>query len=807
MNRLALISLVLMSALASVPMSALARTTLTSPDLGWFFTLPSDYPTEVSSYDTPGSCDWYIAQPTTTTTTNYVARSPRLTPSILAGLNSTFEAYYERLYYGSQGSDNSWNSAIYGPTSRRYFYWNIVPLFGPWTIMRSLRFDFGHEEDVTDSVRQPEYLDPDYETGRWRAYATDEDMSKSGAYIDGPDANSKYAALLSYSARWTNSYSELEWANYTARRAITNSVPDYAALRNFSYQPTTHEVSRRLLDFDNYASLWQNLRYWADEYINQYDDTKSFIYRPHWLNTDGDHAYWSSTILTDSYGFFDFPAFGWTQNPVESFDHPTYTAPVFDNFENDGYCKHTGPAGVSIPRSVFYNIYVDNSIWHWEDFDYGASCGNLLYHLDYHFPELDHYYMPSLTRRLSFNDLCFINQYLSLFDRTYDIPQFNGFERYLSTTRHHEKTEVASVSAPAFRAADGTWFAEISPDSLSWGAGNERTYDVPSTNSYGQARMATRVDSSTTGGRVSIEAQGNAGSIYASDIMSDLNAPYDATLCFISSAALGEYGVVVSVIFYKGEEVLESVERTLGSASAWNRATLNGTGTTLIDRSFYKQWTPLALDDEFNYSLSPHAPGPEAYQTERIADATTWFVEADHHYVYTNQTFQSISNPLVYRGSDSSLRYRSVAADVTSRDVNHALNDELRSLAETLAEEDPDLSIDDSWFDEVRSNRYSAGETCGAQAYLFASNGIWLNLQGRQVLSAFYYDETTGEKIDLHPTTPIISISVHYSYSAGGSPYPGSVVESTPKNADIYIQPLTRVDWDWKALKRSSTSN
>jgi len=107
--------------------------TLESPQIGDFFTLPDGTPTDdIGSRDTPGSdpddfTGWYLGESDTEIVTNEVSRYrvTRMTPSVQAGVNSTFEGYLERLYYSSQGQSNVWDNSIWGPKSHLSFDFGI----------------------------------------------------------------------------------------------------------------------------------------------------------------------------------------------------------------------------------------------------------------------------------------------------------------------------------------------------------------------------------------------------------------------------------------------------------------------------------------------------------------------------------------------------------------------------------------------------------------------------------------------------------------------------------------------------------
>jgi len=56
-------------------------------------------------------------------TGRYVPRSPRLTPDVMAGVYSTFEAYCERQYFALQGQSNVWDTTVYGPRNNTKRFW------------------------------------------------------------------------------------------------------------------------------------------------------------------------------------------------------------------------------------------------------------------------------------------------------------------------------------------------------------------------------------------------------------------------------------------------------------------------------------------------------------------------------------------------------------------------------------------------------------------------------------------------------------------------------------------------------------
>lgn len=59
-----------------------------------------------------------------------VPRSPRLTTEVMAGVNSTFEAFFERMYFAGQGQTNSWNEAQWGSRNDFRTFWFKPSLHG-----------------------------------------------------------------------------------------------------------------------------------------------------------------------------------------------------------------------------------------------------------------------------------------------------------------------------------------------------------------------------------------------------------------------------------------------------------------------------------------------------------------------------------------------------------------------------------------------------------------------------------------------------------------------------------------------------
>ncbi len=89
-----------------------------------FIKVPTNVTEQVASEWTPGSDDWYIAQPSTSTTTNYVARTPRLDDTMLASFAATFDGFFEHLYYPTlSDTTNRWDAALYGPQDIPSRFW------------------------------------------------------------------------------------------------------------------------------------------------------------------------------------------------------------------------------------------------------------------------------------------------------------------------------------------------------------------------------------------------------------------------------------------------------------------------------------------------------------------------------------------------------------------------------------------------------------------------------------------------------------------------------------------------------------
>ena len=72
----------------------------------------------------------------------------RLTPDVMAGINSTFEGFFERMYYASQGQSNAWDEAVWGDRLDKWTFdftkfgkgpiwdWNDTELEWPWATNR-----------------------------------------------------------------------------------------------------------------------------------------------------------------------------------------------------------------------------------------------------------------------------------------------------------------------------------------------------------------------------------------------------------------------------------------------------------------------------------------------------------------------------------------------------------------------------------------------------------------------------------------------------------------------------------------------
>jgi len=453
--------------------------TLSSTDIDEFFTLPSWMPTTVSSHDTPGSDPaggggWYVEEYDTNSvsTGSYVPRSPRLSPEIQAGVLSTFAAYCERQYYASQGQSNVWDEATWGPHNSKKAFWFDPTAY--YTLTTTTYWKVSTPFGNFDSVYISYYRGIGYYIGNVAAnvvhslYGAIDSLSPE--YIQSPDG------IMTLSGSFVMNYSKLSSLStilttnvtFTAWRKVTTNFHGGV---EFAYQPTNRVISsRRLVEYDNMKHL-------ADYLLGDFSYNCFAIQaplRPGWLSGTGDYyrrrMFWSTTDDTVLDGDDIVPSFDtWTQF---AYDHSDWRKcsqtfrclandEVWDRFDDSSNLREH-PTSMIMDEVGYGEYGSDNEKC--EPDSVPVSMKGLI---ETNFPHADGCAITNDTRRILSDRLCCMNQLLGLMDRTYHVPEVvypargtnivfrnvaaaSGTARITGYTRTESKELSATVSAPSW---------------------------------------------------------------------------------------------------------------------------------------------------------------------------------------------------------------------------------------------------------------------------------------------------------------------------------------------------------------------
>lgn len=652
-------------------------------------------------------------------TGRYIPRSPRLTPEVMAGVNSTFEGFFERQYYAGQGQSNIWDVTQWGPRTDFKRFW-----FDPY----------------------------------WM---------RSG----GTNANDRYL----YNG----------W-DYSTNRTMT---------------------TRRLVDYDAINSLGGRIL----NTCKMHDFSLVGPVRPGWIDSaESDVAtsdcYWSTTDTKILDGASIVPSFTWVENPMIYADW-SKCSQVMSVFDDDSVWTINWRSYPTVAMMADVHFGQSRFIWDWfdakPDMIDDVSFGDLI---ATNFPHADPYAITNGTRRLFSDRLCCMNQALSLMDRTYHVPDIAYPTEGTNTTYHNQLWYTGHTTGTATFDTDHynlTSFGTItwdSPVSTNWSNSSYRQSSGEAIHNY---ISTTRTEDSAVVG-------------YTQPVPSPFTPEYGIEQELVDEA------IAAGLVINEGDFVSLAIQ--------FNRIVAGGVVVTFwvnnettgeyneLNRVMPFSMTNCTVDVYYQYrraydytrtfgviDLGPTQPGWQA--GDRLKAAKMGSVVGVHR--QSGNVSGGISQVMSW-SSKSNAEYKSkeTAYNTRSTLLLDAIDDLRAGYGRFVTHYGVDPTL---WASIIPIN----GGDCNRVRNSIVLNSAEIKFEEKYVCVAWGHCDSEGhfsvEGYESWPNDGSYDYSLEWRPIC--SPYvtAESITKDSPQQSetdglrtDAKIGIVTRVDWNWKTLKRGS---